>query len=160
MSFLLDCCLPQFQVLNPHWFSCNKWLVQLNYSGDVVNSSSGTKHCHFYSPEQAQTGSAALKTLSQDPCPASALSANLNPEKIEEAKTHVIFHLNFGQVDHQETSPSRDQPANSAQALYCPPGTPFGPVNFTKYPPNSDYAEYNLETIFIADLLARTRENE
>ncbi|KAJ9089374.1 hypothetical protein DSO57_1013532 [Entomophthora muscae] len=67
-----------------------EWVVQLNYSGDIVNSGGGTKHCHFYSPEQAQSGSVTLKTLSQDPCPASALSANLNPVKIEEAKTHDI----------------------------------------------------------------------
>ncbi|KAJ9083598.1 hypothetical protein DSO57_1033073 [Entomophthora muscae] len=127
---------------------------------DVVNSGGGKKHCHFYSPEQAQPGSAALKTLSQDPCPTSALSANLNPEKIEEAKTHVIFHLNSGQVDHQTTTPSGDQPANPPQALYCPPGAPFEPVHFTKYPPNPAYTEYNLETILIADPLSRTRETE
>ncbi|KAJ9052681.1 hypothetical protein DSO57_1031914 [Entomophthora muscae] len=65
-------------------------VVQLNYSGDVVNSGGRTKHHHFYSPEQTQPGSAALKTLSQDPCPASVLSAKLNPAKIEEAKTHGI----------------------------------------------------------------------
>ncbi|KAJ9082912.1 hypothetical protein DSO57_1000214 [Entomophthora muscae] len=70
-----------------------EWVVQLNYSSDVVNSGGETKHYHFYSPEQAQPGSAALKTLSQDPCPASALSANLNPAKIEEAKTHGIKAL-------------------------------------------------------------------
>ncbi|KAJ9060295.1 hypothetical protein DSO57_1032332, partial [Entomophthora muscae] len=46
------------------------------------------------------------------------------------------------------------------QALYCPPGAPFEPVHFTKYPPNPAYAEYDLETILIADPLARTRETE
>ncbi|KAJ9051066.1 hypothetical protein DSO57_1008329 [Entomophthora muscae] len=133
-----------------------EWVVQLNCSGDIVNCGGGMKHCHFCSPEQAQPGSATLGTLSQDPHPASALPANLNPAKIEEAKHHVIFHLNSGQADYQATTPSRDQPANSPQALYCPPGAPFGPVHFTEYPPNPAYSEYNLETIFIADPLART----
>ncbi|KAJ9073027.1 hypothetical protein DSO57_1020964 [Entomophthora muscae] len=72
----------------------------------------------------------------------------------------VIFHLNSGQVDNQSTSPSGDQPADLPQALYCPPGAPFGPVHFTKYPPNSAYAEYDLETILIADPLARNKETE
>ncbi|KAJ9070575.1 hypothetical protein DSO57_1006625 [Entomophthora muscae] len=69
----------------------------------------------------------------------------------------VIFHLNSGQVENQATAPSRDQPADPSQALYCPPGAPFRPVHFTKYPPNPTYLEYNLETILIADSLARTR---
>ncbi|KAJ9087542.1 hypothetical protein DSO57_1032121 [Entomophthora muscae] len=137
-----------------------EWVVQLNYSGDIVNSGGRTKHCHFYSPEQAQPGSAALKTLSQDPCPASALSANLNPVKIKEAKSQVIFHLNSIQVDHQATAPSGDQPADPTQALYHLPGAPFRPVHFTKYPPNLAYVGYNLETILIADPLASTRETE
>ncbi|KAJ9086923.1 hypothetical protein DSO57_1038538 [Entomophthora muscae] len=113
-------------------------------------------HCHFCSPEQAQTGSSALNTLIPDPCPASALSANLNPEKIEEAKSHyrktlvlyeplvqkilpylalLIVHLNSSQVYNQATTPSRDQPSDPHQALYRPPGVSFGPVHFTKYPP-------------------------
>ncbi|KAJ9085848.1 hypothetical protein DSO57_1009956 [Entomophthora muscae] len=33
-------------------------------------------------------------------------------------------------------------------------------MHFTKYPPNPAYAEYNLETILIANPLARTREIE
>ncbi|KAJ9074801.1 hypothetical protein DSO57_1002648 [Entomophthora muscae] len=72
----------------------------------------------------------------------------------------VIFHLNIGQVDNQAAAPSRDQTAKLPQALYCPPGAPFGPVHFTKYPPNLAYVEYKLETILIADALARTRETE
>ncbi|KAJ9082889.1 hypothetical protein DSO57_1000191 [Entomophthora muscae] len=51
-------------------------------------------------------------------------------------------------------------PGSATQALYCPPGAPFRPVHFTKYPPNPAYTEYNLETILIADPLARTRETE
>ncbi|KAJ9085872.1 hypothetical protein DSO57_1009712 [Entomophthora muscae] len=140
--------------------SSPEWVIQFDCSGDVVNSSGRTKHHLFCSSEQAQPGSAALKTLSQDPCPASALSANLNPAKIKEVKTHVIFHLNSGQVDHQATAPSGDQPADPPQALYHPPGAPFGPVHFTEYTPNPAYLEYNLETILIADPLARTRETE
>ncbi|KAJ9069017.1 hypothetical protein DSO57_1022894 [Entomophthora muscae] len=72
----------------------------------------------------------------------------------------VILHLNSGQVDHHAPAPSGDQLANPSQALYCSPGAPFGPVHFTNYPPNPAYAEYNLETIFIANLFARTRETE
>ncbi|KAJ9058896.1 hypothetical protein DSO57_1007576 [Entomophthora muscae] len=72
----------------------------------------------------------------------------------------VIFHLNSIQVDHQATAPSGDQPADPTQALYCPPGAPFGPMHFTEYPPNSAYVKYNLETILIADPLAGTREND
>ncbi|KAJ9079038.1 hypothetical protein DSO57_1000673 [Entomophthora muscae] len=72
----------------------------------------------------------------------------------------VIFHLNSVQVDHQATAPSGDQPADPTQALYRPPGAPFGPVHFTKYPPNPAYTEYGLETILIADPLTRTRETE
>ncbi|KAJ9078389.1 hypothetical protein DSO57_1007105 [Entomophthora muscae] len=45
-------------------------------------------------------------------------------------------------------------------ALYCPPGAPFRPVHSTEYPPNPTYTEYNLETILIANPLARTRETE
>ncbi|KAJ9090544.1 hypothetical protein DSO57_1001513 [Entomophthora muscae] len=72
----------------------------------------------------------------------------------------VIFHLNSGQVDNQATDPSRDQPSEPPQALYCPPGAPFGPVHFTKYPPNPAYAKFNLENILLADPLARTRETK
>ncbi|KAJ9078900.1 hypothetical protein DSO57_1002136 [Entomophthora muscae] len=72
----------------------------------------------------------------------------------------VIFHLNSVQVDHQAPAPSGDQPADPTQALYCPPEALFGPVHLTKYLPNPAYMEYNLETVLIADPLARTRENE
>ncbi|KAJ9054294.1 hypothetical protein DSO57_1016259 [Entomophthora muscae] len=94
--------------------------------------------------------------------PARALSANLNPAKIKEAKSHVlvIFHLNPSQIDHQAAALSQDQSAKLPQALHCPPGAPFGPVHFTEYPPNPAYSEYNLETILIADPLARTRETK
>ncbi|KAJ9084895.1 hypothetical protein DSO57_1019399 [Entomophthora muscae] len=72
----------------------------------------------------------------------------------------VIFHLNSSQVDCLAAALPQDQPADPTQALYCPPGAPFGPVHVTKYPPNPAYAEYGLETILIADPLARTRETE
>ncbi|KAJ9068760.1 hypothetical protein DSO57_1025340 [Entomophthora muscae] len=113
----------------------------------MVNISSRTKHCHFCSPEQTQPGSAALKTLSQDPCPTIALSTNLNPVKIEEAKTHG-------------TRPLWRTTCQLSPGTILSPGAPFGPVHFTKYPPNPAYMEYNLETILIADTLARTRETE
>ncbi|KAJ9090498.1 hypothetical protein DSO57_1001956 [Entomophthora muscae] len=70
----------------------------------------------------------------------------------------VIFHLNSSQVDCQAVALPQDQPAKLPQALYRPLGVPFGPVHFTEYPPNLAYSEYKLETILIADPLARTRE--
>ncbi|KAJ9073424.1 hypothetical protein DSO57_1016660 [Entomophthora muscae] len=85
---------------------------------------------------------------------------NLWLEQILLYLVSVIFHLNSIQVDHQATAPSGDQPADPTQALYRPPGAPFGPVHFTKYLPNPACAEYNLETILIANPLARTRETE
>ncbi|KAJ9064902.1 hypothetical protein DSO57_1025429 [Entomophthora muscae] len=73
----------------------------------------------------------------------------------------VIYHPNSSQVDHQAAALPQDQPAEPPQALYCPPGAPFGPVHFTEYPPpNPAYSEYNLETILIAYPLARTRSTE
>ncbi|KAJ9083750.1 hypothetical protein DSO57_1031631 [Entomophthora muscae] len=72
----------------------------------------------------------------------------------------VIFYINSSQVDHQDINPSGDQPSDPSQALYRPPGAPFGPVHFTKYLPNPAYVQYNLETILIADPLARTRGTE
>ncbi|KAJ9076726.1 hypothetical protein DSO57_1023472 [Entomophthora muscae] len=49
-----------------------------------------------------------------------------------------------------------DQPPD----LYCPPGAPFGPVHFTKYPPNLVYYEFTLEEILIHNPKTRTRETE
>ncbi|KAJ9085416.1 hypothetical protein DSO57_1014245 [Entomophthora muscae] len=72
----------------------------------------------------------------------------------------VIFHLNSGQVNNQATATSRDQPTNLPQALYRPPGSPFGHVHFTKYPHNTAYSEYNLDTILIANPFTRTRETK
>ncbi|KAJ9078327.1 hypothetical protein DSO57_1007624 [Entomophthora muscae] len=72
----------------------------------------------------------------------------------------VIFHLNSSQVDRQAAALPQDQPAKLPQALYRPPGAPFGPVDFTEYPPNPAYSEYGLETILIAGPLARTRETK
>ncbi|KAJ9075299.1 hypothetical protein DSO57_1037442 [Entomophthora muscae] len=53
----------------------------------------------------------------------------------------------------QETA---DQPPE----LYRPPGAPFGPVHFTKYPPNPVYLEFTLEVILIHNPEARTRETK
>ncbi|KAJ9082649.1 hypothetical protein DSO57_1002595 [Entomophthora muscae] len=79
---------------------CPEGVVQLDYSGDIVNSGSKTKCCLSNFPEQAQPGSAALKTPSQDPRPASALSVNLNPAKIKEAKSQGIKTLEVQQNPH------------------------------------------------------------
>ncbi|KAJ9069029.1 hypothetical protein DSO57_1022650 [Entomophthora muscae] len=49
-----------------------------------------------------------------------------------------------------------DQPPK----LYRPPGAPFGPVHFTKYPPNPAYLEFTLEEILIHDPKARARETK
>ncbi|KAJ9064093.1 hypothetical protein DSO57_1034033 [Entomophthora muscae] len=135
-------------------------VMQLARSSDMVNHSGKIKHCHSCLPECTQPGTAALKTLRQDPCPTIKPPMDLKPAKSKEAKSHVIFHLNLGQVDNQTTTHSRDHPAKLPQALYCPPGAPFGPVHFTKYPPNPTYAKFNLENILLAKLLARNRETE
>ncbi|KAJ9087406.1 hypothetical protein DSO57_1033640 [Entomophthora muscae] len=73
--------------------SSPEWAIQLTGSGDVVNSSGRTKHLHFCSPEQAQPESAALKTLSQDPCPVSKLSSELKSTKSEVATSSGISTL-------------------------------------------------------------------
>ncbi|KAJ9061436.1 hypothetical protein DSO57_1020786 [Entomophthora muscae] len=81
---------PIFNLANGHQqlpVSRPEGVVQLDYSGDIVKSGSKTKRCLSDLPEQAQPGSAALETPSQDPHPASALSENPNPAKIEEAKS-------------------------------------------------------------------------
>ncbi|KAJ9065892.1 hypothetical protein DSO57_1015125 [Entomophthora muscae] len=92
--------------------------------------------------------------------PQQSLFMNLWFKQILPYLVLVIFHLNSGQVDNQVASPSRDQPAKLPQVLYRPPGAPFGPVHFTEYPPNPAYLEYDLETILIADPLARTRSTK
>ncbi|KAJ9088725.1 hypothetical protein DSO57_1020258 [Entomophthora muscae] len=48
----------------------------------------------------------------------------------------------------------------TAPDTIVPPGVPFGPVHFTEYLPNPAYSEFDLETILIADHLARTRETK
>ncbi|KAJ9084818.1 hypothetical protein DSO57_1020383 [Entomophthora muscae] len=72
----------------------------------------------------------------------------------------VIFHLNSGQVDYQAAAPSRAQSAELPQALYCPQELPLDLCTLPSTPPNPAYSEYNLETILIANPLARTRETE
>ncbi|KAJ9064721.1 hypothetical protein DSO57_1027418 [Entomophthora muscae] len=161
--------------------------MKLACSGYMVNHSGKNKHCHFCLPECTQPEPDALQTLSQDPCPTGKPPMDLKPTKSKEANhmvknagsvvmttfsmnlwfekilpylVLVIFHVNSGQVDNQATAPSRDQPAEPPQALYCTPGAPFGTVHFTEYPPNPAYLEYNLEIILIADLLERTRETK
>ncbi|KAJ9061370.1 hypothetical protein DSO57_1021416 [Entomophthora muscae] len=57
------------------------------------------------------------------------------------------------------TCPSQET-ADQPPDLYCPPGAPFGPVHFTKYPPNPAYLEFTLAGILIHDPEARTRETE
>ncbi|KAJ9054817.1 hypothetical protein DSO57_1010231 [Entomophthora muscae] len=54
----------------------------------------------------------------------------------------VTLHLNSSQVDYQAATPSQDQSAESPQALYRPPGVPFGPVHFTEYPPTRPIQTY------------------
>ncbi|KAJ9090370.1 hypothetical protein DSO57_1003106 [Entomophthora muscae] len=71
-----------------------------------------------------------------------------------------MFKNNNEVQKNNQAAPSRDQPAEPPQALYCPPGAPFGPVHFTEYPPNPAYLEYKFETILIANPLARTRSTK
>ncbi|KAJ9068163.1 hypothetical protein DSO57_1031366 [Entomophthora muscae] len=92
--------------------------MQLACSGNMMNHSSKIKHCHSCFPEQPQPGPAALKTLSQDTCPASKPPMDLKSAKSKEAKSHVlvIFHLNSGQVDNQAT---RQLPPLDTNLLTC-----------------------------------------
>ncbi|KAJ9071484.1 hypothetical protein DSO57_1036471 [Entomophthora muscae] len=94
---------PIFNLANGHQqlpVSRPEGVVQLDYSGDIVNSGGKTKCCLSNLPEQAQPGSAALETPSQDPQPATALSVNLNPAKIKEAKSQGIKTLAVRQNPH------------------------------------------------------------
>ncbi|KAJ9058439.1 hypothetical protein DSO57_1012239 [Entomophthora muscae] len=72
----------------------------------------------------------------------------------------VLFYLqstSHGSAPHtlqpQETA---DQPPE----FHHPPGVPYSPVHFTKYPPNPAYLEFTLEETLIYDPEARTRETE
>ncbi|KAJ9083905.1 hypothetical protein DSO57_1029834 [Entomophthora muscae] len=72
----------------------------------------------------------------------------------------VLFHL---QSASHGSAPHTHQPQETADQLhdlYCPPGAPYSPVHFTKYPPNPAYLEFTLEEILIHDPEARTRETE
>ncbi|KAJ9069104.1 hypothetical protein DSO57_1021889 [Entomophthora muscae] len=122
-------------------------IVQLNYSDDIVNSGSRKKCCHFYSPEQALPGSAALETPSQDPRTNSAWFANLNPAKIKEAKSQGRCPL---------LSPS----CQTAPGIILPPWSSLWTCALYQVPPNLAYSEYNLETILIANPLASTRSTK
>ncbi|KAJ9073201.1 hypothetical protein DSO57_1019093 [Entomophthora muscae] len=141
-----------------------EWAIQFDCLDDVVNSSSGTKHHHLCSPEQAQLGSTARKTRRQGPNPASELSPDLKSVKSKEAKPPVIRTRRLSDLPSYVWSsrPSGNRPlqiptCQPSSGTIPPPGAPFGPVHFTRYPPNPAYLEYNLETILIADPLARTR---
>ena len=72
----------------------------------------------------------------------------------------ALFHL---QSTSCGSAPHTQQPQETADQLpnlYRPPGAPYGPVHFTKYPPNSAYLEFTLEEILIYNPEARTRETE
>ncbi|KAJ9070354.1 hypothetical protein DSO57_1008928 [Entomophthora muscae] len=82
---------------------------------------------------------------------------NLWFEKILPYLVLVIFHPNSGQVDYQAAAPSQAQSAELPQALYLPRELPLDLCTLPSTP-NLAYSEYNLETILIANPLARTRE--
>ncbi|KAJ9065683.1 hypothetical protein DSO57_1017089 [Entomophthora muscae] len=72
----------------------------------------------------------------------------------------VLLHLqptSCGFIPHAHLP---QEPADQPPDLYCPPGAPFGPVNFTEYPPNPAYLEFTLEEILIHNPESRTRETE
>ncbi|KAJ9070840.1 hypothetical protein DSO57_1003304 [Entomophthora muscae] len=52
------------------------------------------------------------------------------------------------------------EPSGPQTKLFCPPGVPFSPVHFIKYPSNLAYSEFDLGNIILKDLLARTRVPE
>ncbi|KAJ9073987.1 hypothetical protein DSO57_1010747 [Entomophthora muscae] len=105
--------------------------------------------------EQAQPGSVAIETPSQDPRPASALSANPNPAKIKEAKSQGIKTLATTRPPHSPETNLLNCPRH-----YTVPREPPLDLCILLNTPNLAYSEYNLETILIADPLARTRETK
>ncbi|KAJ9089428.1 hypothetical protein DSO57_1013176 [Entomophthora muscae] len=54
--------------------------------------------------------------------------------------------------DNQLSSRSPSPPA-PLPAVFCPPGVPFGPVHFTKYPLKPKYKDYTLEKVIKLDPL-------
>ncbi|KAJ9083765.1 hypothetical protein DSO57_1031389 [Entomophthora muscae] len=86
--------------------------------GAVTMSNSGkTKNCHFCSPEQIQPGPAALKTLSQDPCPAGKPPMDTKSAKSKKEKSHVHTNPTLSSLSDlpSQLQPSR-QPGNQATA--------------------------------------------
>ncbi|KAJ9049543.1 hypothetical protein DSO57_1023346 [Entomophthora muscae] len=72
----------------------------------------------------------------------------------------VLFHLqptSCGSAPHTHLP---QETVDQLPDLFRPPGAPFSPVHFTKYPPNPEYLEFTLEEILIHDPEARTRETE
>ncbi|KAJ9086856.1 hypothetical protein DSO57_1039224 [Entomophthora muscae] len=121
--------------------------MQLACSGDMANHSGEIKHCRFCLLEQAQPGTDALQTLSQDPCPTGKAPMDLKLAKSEEIKSH-------GNRSFQRPT------CQLAPGTIPPLGAPFGPVHFTEYPPNPAYSEFNLDNILIANHLARTKKTK
>ncbi|KAJ9071869.1 hypothetical protein DSO57_1032961 [Entomophthora muscae] len=70
----------------------------------------------------------------------------------------VLFHLQSTSCSPVPHVHITQEIADQLPKLYCPPGAPFGPVHFTKYPPNPVYLEFTLEEILIHNPEARTRE--
>ncbi|KAJ9071654.1 hypothetical protein DSO57_1034861 [Entomophthora muscae] len=73
------------------------------------------------------------------------------------------MNLWFNQSTSRGSVSHTTQPQETTDQLpkfYCPPGAPFGPVNFTEYPLNPVYLEFTIEEILIYGPEARTRETE
>ncbi|KAJ9074910.1 hypothetical protein DSO57_1001895 [Entomophthora muscae] len=72
----------------------------------------------------------------------------------------VLFHL---QSTSHSSAPHTLQPQETVDQppeFYCPPGVPYSPVHFTKYPLNPAYLEFPLEEILIYNPEERTRETK
>ncbi|KAJ9055498.1 hypothetical protein DSO57_1003198 [Entomophthora muscae] len=72
----------------------------------------------------------------------------------------VLLHLQSTSCSSVPHTHLPQETTDQLPDLYFPPGTSFGPVHFTKYPPSPAYLEFTLEEILIYNPEARTRETE
>ncbi|KAJ9054516.1 hypothetical protein DSO57_1013594 [Entomophthora muscae] len=72
----------------------------------------------------------------------------------------VLLHLQSTPCGSTPRAHLPQETADQPPKLYRPPGAFFGPVHFTKYPPNLAYLEFTLEEILIHNPEAKTRETE
>ncbi|KAJ9078851.1 hypothetical protein DSO57_1002478 [Entomophthora muscae] len=72
----------------------------------------------------------------------------------------VLFYLQSTSHSSASHTLQTQETADQLPKFYRPPGVPYSPVHFTKYPPNPVYLEFTLEEILIYNPEARTRETK